>query len=428
MTKYTPISSVFFQKNREKLRQLLSPSSLVVCFSNDLMPVNADSFYPFVQQSDLYYLTGIDQEDTVFIYYVNEKRECETMLFIRETNEWITTWEGRKLTSNEAAILSGIASEKVKSGGDWKGYILPYLLDVQQIYVNVKEIPCASIPKTTAEVFAKELTTICEGEVIPLSILTKPMRTSKSEEEIAVIRKAIDITHQSFEFACKQLKSSSFEYELEAALTYKMLQLGADGHAFQPIIASGASANVLHYVTNHQRIAKDGMILMDFGASYAHYNADITRCIPASGYFTQRQKEVYSAVLTIMQQCIAQLQVGYSIQDWKIFAEEKVAEQLVHLGLLNPTDLKDELKKKRIVKKYFPHSIGHHLGLDVHDVCDYTMNLQEGMVLTCEPGIYIPEESIGIRLETDVLVTSEGPIDLGEGIPIQIRDIEKLVE
>ncbi|MFN3589047.1 MAG: aminopeptidase P family protein [Spirosomataceae bacterium] len=428
MTKYTPLPAEFFRENREKLRKSLPPSSLVICFSNDLMPINADAFYPFTQQSDLYYLTGIDQEDTVFMYYLDGNREVSESLFIRKTDAWIATWEGQKLTSNEASVLSGIADEKIVSTGDWKESIRTYLPRIQKIYVNVKEIPFSSHPKTTAELFAKELISIFAGEIVPLSVLTKPLRTCKSKPEIRTIEKAIEITHQSFEFACKQVKKSTFEYEIEAALTYKMLQLGADGHAFQPIIASGGAANVLHYVTNHQRIEANSLILMDFGASYANYKADITRCIPANGRFTKRQKEVYSSVLTIMRQCIAELNIGISIQDWKLFAEEKVAEQLVYLGLLSANDFKDEVKKREKVKKYFPHSIGHHLGLDVHDTCDYSMDLQAGMLLTCEPGIYIREEGIGIRLETDVLLTTDGPVDLASRIPIEINDIEKLLE
>lgn len=428
MTKYTPLPAEFFRENREKLRKSLPPSSLVICFSNDLMPINADAFYPFTQQSDLYYLTGIDQEDTVFMYYLDGNGEVSESLFIRKTDAWIATWEGQKLTSNEASVLSGIADEKIVSTGDWKESIRTYLPRIQKIYVNVKEIPFSSHPKTTAELFAKELISIFAGEIVPLSVLTKPLRTCKSKPEIRAIEKAIEITHQSFEFACKQVKKSTFEYEIEAALTYKMLQLGADGHAFQPIIASGGAANVLHYVTNHQRIEANSLILMDFGASYANYKADITRCIPANGRFTKRQKEVYSSVLTIMRQCIAELNIGISIQDWKLFAEEKVAEQLVYLGLLSANDFKDEVKKREKVKKYFPHSIGHHLGLDVHDTCDYSMDLQAGMLLTCEPGIYIREEGIGIRLETDVLLTTDGPVDLGSRIPIEINDIEKLLE
>lgn len=428
MTKYIPLPAEFFQKNREKLHCSLAPSSLVICFSNDVMPVNADAHYPFVQQSDLYYLTGIDQEDTVFIMYIDGKGMAHESLFIRETNDWIQTWEGKKLTIAEASVLSGIDQEKIKCTQDWKEIVHIYLPEIQHIYINVKEIPHSIPPKTTAELFTKELIVLFGGELIPLTVLTKTLRTCKSELEISTIRKALEITHQAFEFACKQVKMSVFEYEIEAALTYKMLQLGADGHAFQPIIASGGAANVLHYVTNHQRITSNSLILMDFGASYGNYKADITRCVPANGLFTERQKEVYAAVLSIMRECIAQMKIGYSIQDWKQFAEEKVAEQLLNLGLLTARELKDEVKKRESVKKYFPHSIGHHLGLDVHDVCDYSMNMQEGMLLTCEPGIYIKEEGIGIRLETDILITTNGPIDLGSNIPIEINDIEKLLK
>lgn len=428
MTKYSPLPAGFFRANREKLHRSLAPSSLVICFSNDVMPVNADAHYPFVQQSDLYYLTGIDQEDTVFLYYKNAEGNAVERLFIRESNEWITTWEGQKLSPNEAANLSGIALKNILVGEGWKDYLQAFLPNIQHVYINAKEISVTVSPKTRAEEFGKEISRLIHAPVLPLSDLTKPLRTCKSNVEVDTIRKAIEITHQAFVFACKQVKTSTFEYEIEAALTYKMLQLGAERHAFQPIIAAGASANVLHYVTNHQKLNQGELILMDFGASYANYKADITRCIPVSGRFSERQKEVYTAVLTLLKQCIAELKVGNSVQEWKLFAEEMVAEQLLILGLLQNEERMDELKKKATVKKYFPHSIGHHLGLDVHDVCDYSLKFEEGMVLTCEPGIYIREESIGIRLETDVFITSRGPIDLGVNIPIEINDIEKLME
>lgn len=418
--RYEKISPELFIQNRQRLIQKLKPQSVAIFCSNDPMPANADGTMGFIQNSNLFYLTGIDQEETFLV--VNPSHpdpEMREVLFVRETSEHIKIWEGEKLTKEEAREISGIRT--VYWSSQFESIVYRLIPANERIYLNLNEHDGADISFETRErKLLKEL-----KERFPLHAyersapLLQELREVKSPHEIELLKKAIEITGKAFIRLAGFIRPGVFEYQLEAEMTHEFLMNRSRGHAFQPILASGGNACVLHYVTNNNFCNSGDLILMDFGAEYANYKADITRTVPVNGKFNGRQKAVYQAVLNVLYASRKLIVPGNTLVRLKEQANELMKEELLKLGLITTENPQ--------VKKYFPHGISHFLGLDVHDVGDKYAIFKPGMVFTCEPGIYIPEEGLGIRLENDILITESGNIDLMEGIPLEIEEIEEMM-
>ncbi len=407
----------------------MEPNSIAILTSNDIMPNNADDVMGFAQNNELFYLSGVDQEESILVLYPDAANpENREILFVKETSDLIKIWEGEKLTIEQGLEVSGVKS--VKWLQDFELAIQYMAFDADTFYLGHNEHK-----KTlTAEMNTRQdrMISWCK-ERYPLhnykraAKITREIRQIKSEEEIVLMQKAADISVGGFERVLKAVKSGMLEYELEAELTYEFIRKGARGHAFMPIIASGGNACALHYNTNDS-ICKDGdMILMDFGVCYANYNSDTTRCFPVNGKFTDRQKEVYSSVLHCLKEGSKLLKPGVISAEYEKEMAGLVEEQLIKLGLLDAEEVKNQDPEKPLYRKYFMHGTAHHIGLDVHDVGLYTRPFEAGMVVTCEPGIYIAEEGIGCRLENDILITENGNINLTASMPIEIEDVEAIM-
>ncbi|WP_305952077.1 aminopeptidase P family protein [Emticicia oligotrophica] len=426
--RYEKIDSQLFISNRQRLKDLLKPNSMVILQSNDVLPTNADGTFGFRQNNDIFYLTGIDQEETLLILFPDFPDEkFREVLLIRETSEYIKIWEGEKLSKRQANEVSGI--EKVLWTSNFETLLRKLIFLAEHVYLNLNEHDGGNWEFETRERrFIKEF-----KEKFPLhrierfAPLMHQLRVIKQPIEIELIKKAIQITHKGFVRMAKYLKPKIAEFELEAELTHEFLMNRSRGHAFQPIIASGENACVLHYVSNNQICEDNELVLMDFGAEYANYNADITRCLPVNGKFTSRQKEVYQAVLNVMKAAKSMIIAGNTMENLRNKVAKVMERELIGLGLLTENEVANQYEDAPLYKKYFPHGISHHLGLDVHDVGNRYEPFKVGMIFTCEPGIYIPEEKIGIRLENDILITENGNFDLMEGIPLEIDEIEALM-
>ena len=427
--RYKQIPSSLFIKNRQNFIKKMESNSIAILTSNDIMPNNADDMMGFAQNNDLFYLSGVDQEESILVLYPDavlpENRE---ILFVKETNDLIKVWEGDKLTKEKAFEISGI--KNVKWNQEFELAIQYMAFEADTFYLGHNEHK-----KTlTAEMNTQQdrMISWCK-EKYPLhnykraAKITREIRQIKSEEEIALIQKAVDTSVGGFKRVLHAVEPEMMEYELEAELTYELVRKGARSHAFMPIVASGENACALHYNSNDS-ICNDGdMILMDFGVCYANYNSDTTRCFPVSGKFSERQKEVYNAVLYCLKEGSKLLVPGAVSKVYEKQMAGLVEEQLVNLGLLKMEDIDKQDPDNPLYKKYFMHGTAHHIGLDVHDVGLYTRTFEAGMVLTCEPGIYIPEERIGCRLENDYLITDNGNINLSKAMPIEIDEIEFLM-
>ncbi len=428
--RYAQIPSSLFIKNRENFITKMEPNSIAILTSNDVMPNNADDVMGFSQNNDLFYLSGVDQEESILVLYpdaaLHENRE---ILFVKETSDLIKIWEGDKLTKEKAFEVSGV--KNVKWLQDFELTTQYMAFEADSFYLGHNEHK-----KTlTAEMNTQQdrMISWCK-EKYPLhnyrraAKITRELRQIKSVEEIALMQQAADISVGSFKKVLKAVKPGMMEYELEAELTYELIRKGAKRHAFMPIVASGANACALHYNTN-DTVCKDGdMILMDFGVCYANYNSDTTRCFPVNGKFSKRQKEVYNAVLHCLKEGSKLLKPGVLSADYEKQMASLVEQQLINLGLLDAEKVKNQDPENPLYKKYFMHGTAHFIGLDVHDVGLYTRPFEAGMVLTCEPGIYIAEEGIGCRLENDYLITKDGNINLTAAMPIEIDEIEALMD
>lgn len=423
--RYTPIPSELFIHNRKNFTAKMLAESVLVVKSNDVIPTNADGTLGFKQNSDLYYLTGIDQEETsLWLCPDHPEAEFREVLFIKETNEHIKIWEGEKLTKEEASQLSGIKT--ILWDSQFESFLQRHIFHFNTIYLTDNEHDGKNKSFQTQN---RRLIDFLKFHY-PLhqfqraAPILSALRLLKHPLEIEAILKAVEITRKGFEAMSKKLKAGVFEFELEAELTYTFLKNRSRNHAFQPIVASGKNACVLHYITNYSVCKNGESVLLDFGAEYANYNADITRCLPVSGNFTPRQREIYLAVLHIFKEARSRMVIGKTFQELRDEVAELMKEKLFELRLLT----KQDLSNASSYKKYFPHGISHHLGLDVHDVGDKYRTFEAGMVLTCEPGIYIPAEEIGIRLENDILITANGNEDLMKSIPIEIDEIEAIFQ
>lgn len=426
-TRYTPMPASFFEKNREKLRGSLLKDSFAVVHSNDMMPRNGDCYHPYRQQSDFYYLSGIDQEESVLLLNPDAvQKKDKAVLFIKETNDLIKVWEGAKLSKQEAANRSGI--ENVR----W----LSEFNEVMESVVQAKEYYYYN--SNGNERFSSDVESRDDREnraflrdksikQLGLNSFLESLRVIKDNEEIACIKTACGITKKAFDRVLQKVKPGMWEYELEAEISHEFTVNRASGHAYSPIIAGGANSCVLHYIDNNE-VLKDGDIaLLDFGAEYGNYASDLTRTIPVNGRFSKRQKQVYDATYKVFLHARKNLVKGVSLKDFQSTVVEEMEKQLVGLGLFSLKDLRNQDKDSPLYKKYFMHGTSHFMGLDVHDVGDRNSNLKPGMVLTCEPGIYIPEECIGVRIENDILITNESNEDLMADIPIESDDIEDLM-
>jgi len=423
--RYNPLPSRLFKKNRKRLFDSILDNSMAILNSNDLMPKNADQLMPFIQNSDLYYLSGIDQEETVLVL-VKKNNICQEFLFIRETSELIKIWEGEKISKEMAKSQSGI--KEVAWSKDFNKKINDIMPGIKNIYLNSNDHPRAEvIVESRDERFKKIIQKQYPSHKFKkLSSVLWGLRSVKDPAEIKAIQKACDITNKGVHRVLSKLKPGVFEYEIEAEIIHEFLINKANGFAYEPIIASGENACVLHYNTNNA-VCKDGdVVLMDFGAEYANYSSDLTRCFPVNGKFTRRQKEVYNSVLRVMNGAKKLLKPGVFLVDYEKNVGKLMEKELVDLGLISMKEIKSQ-KETPAYKKYYMHGTSHHLGLDVHDVSDPQKPLSSGMVLTCEPGIYIPEEGLGIRLENDILIGDDKNIDLMENIPIEAGEIEQLL-
>lgn len=426
--RYEKIDSQLFISNRERLRSLLKPNSMVIVQSNDVLPTNADGTFGFRQNNDIFYLSGIDQEESILILFPDFPDEkFREILLVRETSEHIKIWEGEKLSKKEATEISGI--EKVVWTNNFETVLRKLIFSADQVYLNLNEHDGGEWSFETRE---RRFITEFKNKfplhrIERLAPLMHQLRVIKQPTEIDLIKKAIEITGKGFIRMAKYLKPSVAEFEMEAELTHEFLRNRSRGHAFAPILASGESACVLHYITNNNQCKSGEVILMDFGAEYANYNADITRCLPVNGKFTDRQKQVYEAVLNVMKAAKKMLIVGNTMENMRKEVGKIMEIELIKLGLLKQEEVDNQDEDAPLYKKYFPHGISHHLGLDVHDVGNRYEVFKAGMVFTCEPGIYISEEKLGIRLENDILITENGNEDLMANIPLEIDEIEALM-
>ena len=427
--RYQPIPSSLFVKNRLNFGKEMQTNHIALLCSNDAQVTNADDSMGFAQNNDLLYLSGIDQEETILLLYPEAyKKENKEILFIKKTDEHIKIWEGDKLTKEDASHISDIA--RVEWVEDFEKILQLMAFEADGFYLGHNE----HIKRSTKEIETRQdrLINWCKLKY-PLhdyhraAKITRRLRQVKAQEEVAMMQKAADISVQGFERVLKSVQPGMMEYELEAELSYMFIKQGAIRHAFKPIVASGGNACALHYNTNDGKCIDGEMILMDFGVCYGNYNSDTTRCFPINGKFSKRQKQVYQAVLTCLEQGSKLLKPGVLSAAYEEQMAKLVQNELVGLGLLTKKDIAAQDPEKPLYKKYFMHGTAHHIGLDVHDVGLYSRPFEVGMVLTCEPGIYIPEEGIGCRLENDYLITEDGNTNLTAKMPIAIEDIERLM-
>jgi len=426
--RYAPIDPKLFIENRNRLKRLLLPNSLAVVNANDVLPTNADGSLPLVPNTDLFYLTGVEQEQSILVLYPDaDDEKHRELLFLRETNEELAIWEGHKLTKDEARKLTGI--QQTHWLQDFPRLFHRLMCECEHVYLNTNEHKRAVVEVETREArfVADTLRRYPLHDYHRLARLLHQLRVQKSDVEVDLVRKAAQITKKGFERVLKKVKPGTSETQLEADFAYEFIRHGGR-FAYNPIIASGKNSNVLHYITNDQ-ICRDGdVLLLDVAASYANYNADMTRTIPVNGKFTRRQKQVYNAVLRVLRASSDGLRPGKRWKEWQKEAEQLIEKECVDLGLLTTRDIKKQDPDKPAVKKYFMHGVGHPLGLDVHDLGLVTEPMQEGWVMTVEPAIYIPAEGFAIRLENDVLIKESGNIDLMSDIPIEAEEIESIMK
>lgn len=408
---------------------MLKPNSIVIVLANDILPTNADGTFLLQQNRDLFYLCGIDQEETVVILYPDAKLEKDReILFVRETNEHIAVWEGAKLDKEEAAEVSGI--ERVEWSSSFEGTISSLAPQADNIYLTTNEhLRAMRVVETRNDRFIKQ----CQArfplhQYQRLAPLMAELRIIKDEVEIEMLQKACDITEAGFRRILGFIKPGVGEWEIEAEYLHEFVRRRSRGFAYSPIIGSGKNACVLHYLENKE-VCQDGeLVLMDVAAEYGNWNADMTRTVPVNGKFTPRQRAVYESVLSVLRQANEILRPGITPKDYQDQVRLFMEKELISLGLIDAKEAAEQDREKLpLVSKYFMHGTSHHLGLDVHDVMPHNEPVREGMVFTIEPGIYIPEENLGVRLENDVVIGKDGNFDLMGSIPIEADEIEALM-
>jgi Xaa-Pro aminopeptidase len=426
--KYSAIKKDLFIDNRKNFIKHLKPNSLALFVSNDILPTNGDGALGFVQNSDLFYLTGVDQEDTILMIFPDVKDgKHKEVLFIKETSELIAIWEGAKLTKAQATAVSGI--EHVYWHHEFEKTFKTFAFQAENFYLNSNEHTRRYIDMETAEMrFNNKLRSQYPLHHIERSApIMHRIRSIKHPIEIELMQQACDITEKGFRRLLSFTKPGVMEYEIEAELIHEFVRNRSRGFAYGPIIASGANACVLHYVENNKPCKDGDVILLDVAAEYANYASDMTRAIPVNGKFTKRQREVYNAVLRVMKSATSMLKVGNTFEKYNKAVGDLMTEELLQLGLIKSDDVKNQNPAWPAYKKYFMHGTSHFIGLDVHDVGFFAEPMQAGMAFTVEPGIYIPEENLGIRLENNIIITPTGNDDLMKNIPLEADEIEALM-
>ncbi len=427
--KYLAIDRNLFVKNRKKFTAEMKPQSVAVFNSNDIYPVSADSTLPFAQHRDIFYLSGVDQEESILLLCPDAPYEhLREILFLRETNDHIAVWEGEKLTKERAFEVSGIKT--VYWLQDFKKVLNEIMTYTDTMYINTNEHYRAAVETETREArFVKWWKEAYPAHGVARSNpILQRIRSVKELEEIDLIQHACHITEKGFRRALSFVKPGVAEYEIEAEFIHEFIRNRSKGFAYTPIIASGNNANVLHYIENNQICKAGDLLLLDVGAEYANYSSDMTRTIPVSGRFTERQKAVYNAVLRVKDEATKMLTPGTLWKEYHVEVGKVMTAELLGLGLLDKADVQNENHEWPAYKKYFMHGTSHHLGLDTHDYGLLYEPMKANMVFTVEPGIYIPEEKFGIRLEDNVVVQESGqPFNLMRNIPIEADEIEELM-
>jgi Xaa-Pro aminopeptidase len=428
--RYQKIDRQLFVDNRKRLLKEIKPNSVVVLNSNDIMTTNADGTMRFRQNSDLFYLSGVDQEESTLVLCPDFPEEkYREVLFLRETNEQIALWEGHKLTKEEARETTGI--QTVLWAGEFNRIFNTMMVmgNVENVYLNTNDHYRAD---TTVDSRDQRFIRWCQQKYPlhryeRLAPIMHRLRSVKSEAEIALMQRACDITEKAFRRILKFVKPGVREYEIEAEYAHEFLRNGSRGFAYEPIIAAGANSCVLHYIVNDQACRDGDVLLLDVGAEYANYNADLTRTIPVNGKFTPRQRDVYNAVLRIHKAAIGMLRPGVKYYEYHKEVQKITEAELISLNLLDKQEVARQNPEKPPFMKYFSHGTSHMLGLDVHDVGNMYGKMVPGMVWTVEPGIYIKEEKLGVRIENNVVITEDGVFDLMKSIPREVEEIEDLM-
>ncbi|MFM7672234.1 MAG: aminopeptidase P family protein [Bacteroidota bacterium] len=423
--KYLPLDPALFTRNRSRFVARMKKNSIAIFVSNDEVPVNADALYPFKQNSDLFWLSGITQEDSMVILFPdNPDPKYREVLVLVRPNELKEKWDGKRLRAAEARSISGISTIVWLDSLD--ALLQPWVHLAEHIYLDSNENDRkASLLRTREYRFIDEM-----RSRYPLhkyeraAAILKDLRAIKTREEVQVVHQAIDITEMTFRRLMQFIRPGVMEYEIEAEIWHSFLSQRATGPAYGSIIASGDRARTLHYVSNNQACADGELLLMDFGAEYGGYCADLTRTVPVNGKFTRRQKTVYNACLHLHDYAKSLLKPGITILDYTDKVGEAATQQFLKIGLLRKSDVKNEDPENRAYRKYLYHGISHHLGVDVHDLGTRTAPIQAGMLFTVEPGIYIEEEQMGVRIENNIWITRSGHQDLMKNIPITVEDIE----
>jgi Xaa-Pro aminopeptidase len=426
--KYDKLPTELFVDNRKRFTAALKPNSIAIFHSNDEHPWNGDATFHFKQNSDLFWLSGIDQEDTYLLLYpdcaIPEMRE---VLFIKRTNETMIIWNGHKLTQAQAKEVSGIQSVFWYDEFEVKSHQL--INYASNFYLNLNENDRAVIKTPYKDLrLAHEMRNRYPlHEFERAAPILQRLRSVKNAWELAVMKQAVEISNSMINRIFKFVKPGVWEYEIEAEVIHEYISKKANGHSFHPIVASGANSCILHYVDNNQQCKAGDILLLDSGADYANYASDMTRTLPVSGRFSPRQKAVYNAVLRVMREAKKLLKPGVKLMEYQAQVGLIMEKELVDLGLLSLEDIKNQNPAWPAYKRYFMHGTSHFLGIDVHDVGMRYEPMQAGMTFSCEPGIYIAEEAIGVRLENEILITENGNIDLMEHIPIEAEEIEMLM-
>jgi Xaa-Pro aminopeptidase len=426
--RYLPIDKKLFLQNRKRFAKQLEKNAIAVFNSNDIMPTSADGTHGFIQQTDLFYLSGIDQEESTLVICPDAKEEKHReVLFVKETNKTIALWEGHKCSKDEVTAVSGIKT--VYWNHEFENVFKPLVFESDTIYLNTNEHLRAD---PTVETRDARFRKWCRNlfplhQYRRLAPIMHDLRAVKSKQELELIKKASSITDKAFRRLLGFIKPGVWEFEIEAEIYHEFIKNRSKGPAFQTIIASGADSCTLHYVKNDKQCRDGDLVLIDFGAEYANYAADVTRTVPVNGKFSKRQKEVYNAVLKVQKAAIKRLKPGKTIDEFSREVGKVMEAELIRLKLLKAAEVKKQTADQPLYKKYFPHGTSHHLGLDVHDYGNRFRKFVPGMVFTCEPGIYINDEGIGIRIENDILITKDKPVDLTAGIPREAEEIEELM-
>ena len=426
--KNLPLDSKIFSENRSRFTAAMEANSIAIFNSNDEMPANGDALYPFKQNSDLYWLTGIAQEDTMLIIFPdNPDPAYREVLVLVRPNELKEKWDGKRLRPQEATLISGIKTIVWLDSIDAPLQTWIHLADNIYLNTNENDRKGSAIATRDYRYAAKMQHQYPLHRYLRSAKLMKRLRAIKTKHEVEVVRQAVSITHKTFDRVLKFVKPGVWEHEIEAEIYHEFLRNRSDGPAYQSIIASGDRARILHYISNNQECKNGEMLLMDFGAAYGGYCADLSRTIPVNGKFTKRQKEVYNACLHLHQYGKSILKPGITIVDYSNKVGEEATQQFLKIGLLSKADVKNEDASRtetRAYRKYLYHGISHHLGIDVHDLGTRTEPVEAGMLFTIEPGIYIEEEQMGVRIENNFWITKKGNEDLFKGIPITVEEIE----